>query len=370
MAFSGPYPLIRPLVGALGSPNPYNPPSGRPFVAVPRIIESVGKATSYRDRDDLDNAVAQMLASFLNVRQVTVYRVLNDGDNRRVARQVSLRQDGTQLGPEDLSDLERLPTVSSQLAWRECVLLHDIVHDETADGNGWRSVFPLEGECGVIGMLEIIADEGLRAREAGLVKGILRIVRNHLSLLDYGERDTLTGLLNRKTFETSFGKLLARSQRLARDPNSTEPSWLAVIDIDHFKSINDNFGHLFGDEVLLLVARLIKNTFRGADQLFRFGGEEFIVVLDRASEAGAEGAFDRLRLAVQNFMFPQVGGVTVSIGYTQIRQHDVPASCIERADGALYYAKRNGRNRSCHYERLIEAGKVQPKTARSEVELF
>jgi diguanylate cyclase (GGDEF)-like protein len=339
-------------------------------VAVPRIIESVGKATSYRDRDDLDNAVAQMLASFLDVRTVTVYRVLNDGDTRRVARQISLRQDGTQLGAEDLSDLERLPAVGAELAWRECVLLHDIVHDQAPDGQGWRSVFPLEGESEVIGMLEIVADEGLRAREAGLVKGILRIVRNHLSLLDYGERDTLTGLLNRKTFETSFGKLLARSQRLSRDPASSAPSWLAVIDIDHFKSINDNFGHLFGDEVLLLVARLIRNTFRGADQLFRFGGEEFIVVLDRANHDGAEHAFERLRLAVQDYMFPQVGRVTVSVGFTRIHPGDVPASCIERADAALYYAKRNGRNRSYNYELLIERGKLQAKTTRSEVELF
>jgi diguanylate cyclase (GGDEF)-like protein len=343
---------------------------GRPFVAVPRIIESVGKATSHRDRDDLDVAVAQMVASFLNVRTVTVYRVLNDGETRRVARQISMRQDGSQLGPEELGDLEHLPSVNSELAWRECVLLHDIVHDEAPDGRGWRSVFPLEGECGVIGMLEIVAEEGLRAREASLVTGILRIVRNHLALLDYGERDTLTGLLNRKTFETTFGKLLARSQRLSRDPNSAEPSWLAVIDIDHFKSINDNFGHLFGDEVLLLVARLIRNTFRGADQLFRFGGEEFIVVLDRASALGAGAAFDRLRLAVQDFVFPQVGGVTVSIGYTVIQARDVPASCIERADAALYYAKRNGRNQCHDYEHLVGCGKLQLKTARSEVELF
>jgi diguanylate cyclase (GGDEF)-like protein len=260
--------------------------------------------------------------------------------------------------------------VTSELAWRECVLLHDIVHDEAADGRGWRSVFPLEGERGVIGMLEIVADEGLRAREASLVTGILRIVRNHLALLDYGERDTLTGLLNRKTFETSFGKLLARSQRLSRDPNSNEPSWLAVIDIDHFKSINDNFGHLFGDEVLLLVARLIRTSFRGADQLFRFGGEEFIVVLDRAAPAGAATAFERLRLAVQNFDFPQVGGVTVSVGYTAIQARDVPASCIERADAALYFAKRNGRNQLHNFEALLEAGKVEIKQKRSEVELF
>ena len=311
-----------------------------------------------------------MLASFLSARVVTIYRVLNDGEALRVARQIALRQDGTELGPEDLGDLDNLPTVNSELAWRECVLLHDIVHEEAPAGRGWRSVFPLEGEGGVIGILEIVADEGMRSREASLVTGVLRIVRNHLALLDYGERDTLTGLLNRKTFETSFGKLLARPNRLSRDPTSNEPSWLAVIDIDRFKSINDSHGHLFGDEVLLLVARLLRGTFRGADRLFRFGGEEFVIVLDRASAAGAAAAFERLRLAIHDHVFPQIGHVTVSIGYTAIRAQDVPASCIERADAALYHAKRNGRNQSHHYERLLECGELQAKQVRSEVELF
>jgi diguanylate cyclase (GGDEF)-like protein len=347
-----------------------NPPWGRAFVAVPRIIESVGLATSHRDRDDLDAAVARMVASFLNAQVVTVYRLLHDGDVTRVARRISLRRDGAELGPEDHDNLDALPTVNSELAWRECVLLHDIVHDEAPAGRGWRSVFPLEGEGGVCGMLEIIADEGLRSREASLVTGILRIVHNHLKLLDYGERDTLTGLLNRKTFETTFGKMLARPHAASRDPTSGDPSWLAVIDIDHFKSINDTFGHLFGDEVLLLVARLIRTTFRGADQLFRFGGEEFVIVLDRAVAAGADAAFDRLRIAIQDYSFPQVGSVTVSVGYTAIRPHDAPASCMERADAALYHAKRNGRNQSHNYEHLLECGKLKAKQSRSEVELF
>jgi diguanylate cyclase (GGDEF)-like protein len=339
-------------------------------VAVPRIIESVARATSHRDRDELDSAVAHMVASLLTARMVTVYRLINDGETRRVARQIALRNDGTEVGPEDLSDIERLRTVNSELAWRECVLLHDIVHDEAPSGGGWRSVFPIEGEGGVSGMLEVFADEGMRPREASLVTGLLRIVCNHVALLDYGERDTLTGLLNRKTFETTFGKLLARPNRNRRDPVAGDTSWLAVIDIDHFKSINDNFGHLFGDEVLLLVARLIRSTFRGVDQLFRFGGEEFVVVLDRAGPEGAEAAFDRLRIAVQDYVFPQVGKVTVSVGYTAIQPNDAPASCIERADAALYHAKRNGRNQSHNYERLRASGKVQAKESRSEVELF
>jgi diguanylate cyclase (GGDEF)-like protein len=216
-------------------------------------------------------------------------------------------------------------------------------------------------------MLEVETGDGLQLRDAGLVEGILRIVKNHLALLDYGESDTLTGLLNRKTFESSFDKLRVASGVVS----SEQPSWLGVVDIDKFKSINDNFGHLFGDEVLLLVARLMKQAFRGADQLFRFGGEEFVVVLDRANAAGAQIAFNRLRAMIEEFKFPQVGRVTISLGYTHVDTHDAPGSCVERADAALYYAKHNGRNNVQHYETLIAEGKLKPKKSDvSDIELF
>jgi diguanylate cyclase (GGDEF)-like protein len=227
-------------------------------------------------------------------------------------------------------------------------------------------VFPILDEQRVLGLLEIEAERGLEAREETLVTGILRIVRNHLALLDYGERDTLTGLINRKTFDASFGKLRARAER----GSDEEPSWIGVVDIDHFKAVNDNYGHLFGDEVLLLVSRLMRDCFRGADQLYRFGGEEFVVVLDHANAAGAAVAFNRFRATVGGYAFPQVGKVTVSIGYTVLQTSDSPAGAIERADAALYYAKQNGRDQVQGYEDLVNAGRLARKLERAELELF
>jgi diguanylate cyclase (GGDEF)-like protein len=238
------------------------------------------------------------------------------------------------------------------------------VHFEAEDGSGLVSLFPMLGENDVIGMVEVSANEGLDPREAALVAGVLKIVRNHVMLLDYGERDTLTGLLNRKTFEASFDKM-ARGRAAA-----VEPAWLGVVDIDRFKSINDKYGHLFGDEVLLLVSRLMRQAFRGADQLFRFGGEEFVIVLDRASADGATIAFNRLRQAIEDYAFPQIGRVTISLGYTQVLPADSPASAVERADAALYYAKNHGRNQAQSYEALVAAGRLAVKEARADVELF
>ncbi|HEU0203014.1 MAG TPA: GGDEF domain-containing protein, partial [Burkholderiaceae bacterium] len=280
----------------------------------PRLIDSVASTTSHRDRDDLDGALARLLLQFLEARRVTVYRLFDDGQCKRVARRLAVGRSGDDLDAEDVSDLTALPALAETSAWQECVLLHDAVHFTGADG-GLRSVFPIESERDVVGLLEIEAGDGLRPRDAALVGGVLRIVKNHLALLDYGERDTLTGLLNRKTFEASFDKLRARARNSSRTPGSNDPSWLGVVDIDNFKSINDTYGHLFGDEVLLLVARLMKQNFRGADQLFRFGGEEFVIVLDRATEVGAEIAFSRLCATVENYKFPQVGRVTISLGY-------------------------------------------------------
>ena len=186
--------------------------------------------------------------------------------------------------------------------------------------------------------------------------------------------DTLTGLLNRKTFESHFEKMRrrngARERAGDRPGRSHEPGWLALADIDHFKSINDSHGHLFGDEVLLIVSQILKRSFRGADQLFRFGGEEFLIVLDHASESGAQVALERFRAAIEAHVFPQIRRVTVSLGYTRILPHDVPTICAERADGALYYAKRNGRNKLCNYEALVSAGDLKTTSNVTDVELF
>jgi len=114
----------------------------------------------------------------------------------------------------------------------------------------------------------------------------------------------------------------------------------------------------------------MQQCFRGADQLFRFGGEEFVIVLDRATVAEAHIAFERLRHVVESFEFPQVGRVTISLGYSQIRVSDNPTTCVERADSALYYAKQHGRNRVCYFDALVAGGELSVKATDAEVELF
>lgn len=329
------------------------------------LIESVAAATQHRDRDALDVAVARLLFEFSEADRVTLSRVLGEGDEARVRRLLKLERGCSELGPDDSIDYNTLPKLLDRAEWRDAVARRNVVQYQSAPGC-LCSVFPLLGESNAHGLIEIEAGNALDPRQAQLVLALLRVVRNHVIALDYGERDTLTGLLNRKTFESDFDKLRERATRLGQ----VASNWIGVVDIDRFKSINDNYGHLFGDEVLLLVSRLMRNQVRAVDRLFRFGGEEFVVVIEGVDSNTAAVVFDRIRSAVQGHTFPQVGSVTVSIGYSHITVTDAPAMAFQRADKALYHAKESGRNRVCCYETLVSQGTLPAEDARSDVELF
>jgi diguanylate cyclase (GGDEF)-like protein len=263
--------------------------------------------------------------------------------------------------------------------WMDCALTGDVAYyltssDTGQDDDGFNCVFPVVCRRGLVGMIDIGfsgQQDGIEPDEAGLVHGVLRILRNHLSTLDYADRDTLTGLLNRRTFESNFAK--RQSDTLSLTPNKVwiSNNWLLMVDVDRFKRINDEFGHLFGDEVLLLVARILNQSFRGVAAVYRFGGEEFVVILEAETMEIAQRAADRFRLAMQNHRFPQVAQVTVSLGYTRLQALDVPASAVQRADAALYFAKSNGRNQCQCYEQLVSDGLLEVRPPRpAEVEFF
>ncbi|MDB6160226.1 MAG: diguanylate cyclase [Gammaproteobacteria bacterium] len=339
------------------------------------LLNSVAATTIHRDRDELDRAVGRLLLQFLELHSVTVLRLSDEGEIIRIVH--CAREQPGEVGPVCTAATSTLPALADFPAWRECALRNEVVQCNGADGRP-MTVFPIHGarEGASHGLLVIEAASPLAPRETDLVQGILGILRNHLALLDYGELDSLTGLLNRKTLESHFDKLRQRIESLQRShpdrgaSTAGEPSWLALIDIDRFKSINDGYGHLFGDEVLLLVSQLMKRSFRGADQLFRFGGEEFVVLLDRASEPGAQIVLERLRATIGEYAFPQVGQVTISVGYTRVDWRDVSTTCVERADAALYYAKSHGRNNVQNCEALIAAGAITAKCNDGDVELF
>lgn len=163
--------------------------------------------------------------------------------------------------------------------------------------------------------------------------------------LELAVTDQLTGLHNRRYMESQLEALVRRAVLGGSDPVA-----LLVIDIDHFKKINDSFGHGVGDEVLREFAVRLASNVRAIDLPVRFGGEEFVVVMPETELAHAHRIAERIRLHVAGSPFRVLGGeelltVTISIGVAASLMEDTPAKLIKRADEAMYEAKAHGRNR-------------------------
>jgi diguanylate cyclase len=157
--------------------------------------------------------------------------------------------------------------------------------------------------------------------------------------------DTLTGVLNRKGFDRAMSELL--------DSYVTEdgPLSLLVVDIDHFKKVNDTYGHLLGDKVLRTIAQTMKQRLKGRDTVARYGGEEFTIVLPDTPPERAAIVAEQLRSAIENGRIRRhdggepIGAVTISVGATAYIPGESVSEFIHRADEAMYRSKREGRNR-------------------------
>jgi diguanylate cyclase (GGDEF)-like protein len=156
--------------------------------------------------------------------------------------------------------------------------------------------------------------------------------------------DALTGAGNRLRFDEDVETMFSRAQRYGH------PCSLALCDLDYFKSFNDTLGHVAGDEALRRVAESMRNNLRSSDTLYRYGGEEFVVLLVEQSVSDAVRAMERMRSAIERLSIPSPktgGALTLSVGVAQVDPtHDAtPAAWVERADACLYDAKDRGRNR-------------------------
>jgi diguanylate cyclase len=157
--------------------------------------------------------------------------------------------------------------------------------------------------------------------------------------------DGLTGLMNRRGFDLSLAACL-------EIPDSEEqgPS-LLIIDIDHFKIVNDSYGHLFGDKVIRALAQILKSNVKGKDTAVRYGGEEFVILLPDTPLSGAQHLAEKIRGAVERFRIKRsdsneaVANITVSLGVASYRAGESGNDLVARADAALYASKRQGRNR-------------------------
>ena len=206
---------------------------------------------------------------------------------------------------------------------------------------------------------------GFDAGDGARISAFAAIASRYYERLVDAETDPLTRLNNRRAFQGQLDASLRRWVASGRQ-------WhFAVLDIDHFKRINDELGHLYGDEILVRFSQLLRETFRAGDLLYRFGGEEFVAVYGVEHEEEARAPLERFRAAVERHPFPGVERVTVSAGHARIPDATTPVSTlIDRADRALYHAKAHGRNRVCGWEHLVATGELELAPPKRDVTLF
>jgi diguanylate cyclase (GGDEF)-like protein len=330
-----------------------------------KVLENLISLTNERDVVALEQALAQTLLDLIatenmdNSKSVVIYRAV---DIRK--HLFSSYVAGNMIVNETIS------TAFTQ-ALSQCYKSGEYcTYQNTADVPAM--LFPLKNNDGhtiaIIAIKNLICDTLLQKT----ITMMLQIFQNFIVLINDNEHDTLTGLLNRKTFEIRVNKVLQQmlSMSKRKDDKPNQLYFLAIFDIDHFKRVNDEFGHLIGDEVLLIFSQLMTQNFRSTDPLFRFGGEEFVGIFECLNPPEIEIVLNRFKEKVSSFNFPQVGKITVSAGYTDISPFDASTQLIDRADLALYYAKNHGRNRICHFEQLVADGLIQENKKEGDIEFF
>lgn len=229
-------------------------------------------------------------------------------------------------------------------------------------------VFSVEGERSSRGLLITINDNII---DEHYIHTLLSAYNHLIHLLRNKDTDSLTGLFNRQSFDSRLSKLHKNFGFENRANDEPCQFCFALLDIDFFKKVNDKYGHIYGDEVLLIFSNLMKKTFRDTDMLFRYGGEEFAVLLHDVNLKQADSVLNRFRKNIEAFDFPMENKVTTSIGYCEFNNKLPLISIIDRADKALYYAKEHGRNNVNGFEPLLEQNKIQDIIIdEGDIELF
>lgn len=349
------------------------------------LVDHLVRLSGLRKRDELLGGITQALLETLGGSMVELFSLVLD-DDKRYWLPVTQALPGVKVrfvtDPMRV-ELSMMSPVESDPDRLRCADRLEIVAaapSATQPMHVTRFPMLLAEAATLSGVAEVQSTHALSAEEISDAKRLLSMYGNMLDMLDYSECDALTGLWNRKPFDDLFYKTLKPVEQADADQSpdgvehrsTTSPSnfWLAMVDIDHFKQVNDTYGHLIGDEVLILVARLLKTSFRAYDRVYRFGGEEFLVVLRSGDHDAAVAAVERFRMNMANYKFPQAGRITASVGVTEIVSGDSPAAACERADQAVYYAKHHGRNQVCSEADLVRRGLLKVDLKVGDVELF
>lgn len=345
---------------------------------MPTLTDHLIKLTDHRDRDLLELTLAKALVDLLPVDRVVIARVVSAEGKKRWLDMATLDARGGGKVQDLLRvDFDQLQLLEDDRYRLRCLQTRTLVEHAWAGENGPRITYlPLhiDGRGDDEGVIEVHG-ASLGADQLRLISEVHRVYLNMYHLLAHSDRDPLTGLLNRKSLDDTFyravldelGELSDASDKTLAAPvaagqerrHRVPPNyWLGTVRVDDFPEILDRGGQLVAEEVLLLVARIMNNTFRTYDRLYRLSGTHFAVLMHCPDEVLVQAAFERFRANVEKFNFPQVGRVSVCAGFGRVTPEDSPLSCLARADGAVAYGQAHGKNQVVSHLELERQGRV------------
>lgn len=344
------------------------------------VLNIIVDLTNNRDIDTLNESLLKVVSMVDEVKRVRLFQYVTYASKGYIEQNLVL--DINIIDDEKhLRWVRQASVVKIEANIQNCLDAGSIQH-EVIDGETDCLLLPVFHAGKTIGVLVIEGSHEILSNKK-VFESLVMIYGNYLLVLYESERDKLTGLYNRRTFDLKLDRLLELQRQYQKDKmvsvdqahaqrklNIDQEAWLVILDLDFFKKINDTFGHIYGDEVLLMFAQMMMMNFRSTDLLFRFGGEEFVVICEPAEKDMIMQVLERFRKKIEEHKFSQVKQVTVSIGFARIRSGDFAPTVIEKADKALYYAKEHGRNRVCNYEDLIDSAMIIEQVLTNEVELF
>ncbi|WP_022940031.1 GGDEF domain-containing protein [Psychromonas hadalis] len=350
-----------------------------------KFIDSLAEITRYRDREVIEQSLLKTLLEFKNDSSFRLYQVLSCEPELKLGLLAYAANDNITTA-ENIHHYALPQYIEDALV--EVIETGKIITIESEKSNKEiQIIYPAFNANDDIFAILIQATKQSDYETQHLVHGFLRIYSNFLEMIEITKRDKLTGLLNRETLDAEITRILISNNmpNINNSPSSFERQtdsrkykgslkhWLCILDIDHFKAINDQYGHIYGDEILILVARLLEKSVREFDKIFRFGGEEFVILVKSYDADDALFAFERIRIVIATHQYAKISSLTISIGGTEITNQIDPRDVIEAADTALYYAKEHGRNQVHMFENLIRDNKITAKkenAIESDIEFF
>ncbi|WP_339087470.1 GGDEF domain-containing protein [Shewanella chilikensis] len=321
------------------------------------ILDSVVQLTEQRQLDSLAESLVSTVSQMLSIDEVCILDV----------DKLTKRKGGLD-GQRNVSSASLAVSVKLCIEQQREICFSNGLHQELA--------VPIIINDKLTKVL-LVSAPLLTEQDRVLLRGFAKVYENYFHIVVESETDSLTNLLNRKAFLPQLYSsveiacdLLQEQAQASQDADEELKLWICIFDIDYFKKINDTFGHLYGDEVLLQVSALMKQVFNPQDLMFRFGGDEFVILPAPRSRRALIELCQEFTQNLAQLQQERLGGIRISMGIVGIDPRVDPGTLLNQADNAQYFVKGNGRNQVAFYGQLLAEGKLQRPEIEDDIELF